>query len=210
MAYTRARQPGSASPSSKVGTRTTTNIDTQLSEVNMKDHNEDGDGNKPKEHSICCSSSDLEMIPTPGYDAMDPVNILLLTSDMVAELDGSPRPSERADARTQGHADLASSRRRVDSVVHPTSELLRSLVFPGIRSRQETVAVADTRTFRWVFESHTGTGNISGINHWLSRGSHFYWLSGKAGSGKSTLMSLCVLNLGEQPGDGECSGGLVG
>jgi len=99
---------------------------------------------------------------------------------------------EQANERTQRHFDLAFSKSNVDSVADPASKLLQSLDFPGMNSRRETVAAADAKTFQWVFKSNTKVDNSSDINHWLNEGDRFYWLSGKAGSGKSTLMNFLV------------------
>ena len=48
------------------------------------------------------------------------------------------------------------------------------------------------KTFQWVFEPKAIDGSTprwDGIVQWFERGNGIYWISGKAGSGKSTLMN---------------------
>ena len=68
--------------------------------------------------------------------------------------------------------------------------ILESLYFPEIHARQEEIADAHKDTFKWVFE-HAESRLCPWHNFakWLESGSRTYWVSGKAGSGKSTLMS---------------------
>lgn len=102
---------------------------------------------------------------------------------------------EQANDHIQRHLGLEFSKFNRNSVADPAdpaSKLLRSLDFSGMNSRRGTVAAADAKTFQWVFKSNTKVDNSSDINHWLNEGDRFYWLSGKAGSGKSTLMNFLV------------------
>ena len=67
---------------------------------------------------------------------------------------------------------------------------LKSLYFPEIHSRQEEIANAHKKTFQWIFdESGEKVRPWSNFIEWLEEGSGTYWISGKAGSGKSTLMN---------------------
>ena len=68
-------------------------------------------------------------------------------------------------------------------------EFLTSLHFPEINSRQEGVEEAHKETFQWIFnQSGKKTRPWSNFVEWLTTGSAKYWISGKAGSGKSTLI----------------------
>ena len=51
--------------------------------------------------------------------------------------------------------------------------------------RHNDIAKAHEKTFEWLFESKD-----SGFPHWLQEGDEIYWINGKAGSGKSTLMKF--------------------
>jgi type II secretory ATPase GspE/PulE/Tfp pilus assembly ATPase PilB-like protein len=67
--------------------------------------------------------------------------------------------------------------------------LLQSLRFPTMGNRYVEISEAHRQTFRWVFEDplplNCGWSNFA---DWLENGHGVYWINGKAGSGKSTLM----------------------
>ena len=69
--------------------------------------------------------------------------------------------------------------------------LLESLYFPDMHAREEGIDEAHKHTFEWIFEK---PGNeVRPWHHfigWLEEGHGTYWISGKAGSGKSTLMNF--------------------
>lgn len=58
------------------------------------------------------------------------------------------------------------------------------LQFTEQEDRREQICEAHERTFRWIFDS----GDPRGLATWLQKENGLYWISGKAGSGKSTLM----------------------
>lgn len=68
--------------------------------------------------------------------------------------------------------------------------IIDSLDFETRQSRQSDIADTEDRTFEWIFHDHHGTlsQNI-GFRKWLQSGDNIYWISGKAGSGKSVLMN---------------------
>ncbi|RYP82594.1 hypothetical protein DL769_001588 [Monosporascus sp. CRB-8-3] len=58
-----------------------------------------------------------------------------------------------------------------------------------LMDRQETVSQAHSNTYEWIFsDPETSDTPWSPFITWLERGTGCYWISGKAGSGKSTLM----------------------
>ena len=72
---------------------------------------------------------------------------------------------------------------------------LKSLYFPEIHARQEEIADAHKETFQWVFkQSESRLPHWNSFAEWLESGSRTYWISGKAGSGKSTLMNYVCQN----------------
>ncbi|KAF7927551.1 uncharacterized protein EAE98_005933 [Botrytis deweyae] len=72
-------------------------------------------------------------------------------------------------------------------------EVLRSLHFKTIKDREARIKSAHNHTFDWIFDdSDTVTGHQTQFQDWLRNGNGIYWISGKAGCGKSTLMKyLC-------------------
>ena len=74
--------------------------------------------------------------------------------------------------------------------------LLDSLWFNELWSREERIVDAHRKTFEWIFDSTgKGVGRWDNFVEWLECGKGIYWIKGKAGSGKSTLMSF----LGQGP-----------
>ena len=73
---------------------------------------------------------------------------------------------------------------------------LYRLHYPGMEDREGRIAQAHEKTFQWIFEDgdlrQTGWSNF---REWLGSDSQLYWITGKAGSGKSTLMKyICYPN----------------
>lgn len=67
--------------------------------------------------------------------------------------------------------------------------ILEYLHFQFMHQRQDTVAKSHAKTFQWVFKSPRESGAPwSDFSGWLESGSGCYWIQGKAGSGKSTLI----------------------
>lgn len=66
--------------------------------------------------------------------------------------------------------------------------LLNSLWFKSMMERHTNVATAHEETYKWVFDSSSPTK----LDHWLQYQSGIYWIMGKAGSGKSTLMKFLL------------------
>ncbi|KUJ06478.1 uncharacterized protein LY89DRAFT_692455 [Mollisia scopiformis] len=80
-------------------------------------------------------------------------------------------------------ADEAKLRKSVNAI------LLGSLHYPTMTSRYEAVLEAYPQTFEWAFQtSGNGQATWTNLSEWLKSGNGLYWIQGKAGSGKSTLM----------------------
>ncbi|KAI0865075.1 hypothetical protein F4860DRAFT_500765 [Xylaria cubensis] len=70
------------------------------------------------------------------------------------------------------------------ALTEANQDFLESLYFSKIKTRRRKIETAHAKTFRWIFQP-----SIS-FNHWLREGSGTFWVQGKAGSGKSTLMKF--------------------
>jgi hypothetical protein len=69
--------------------------------------------------------------------------------------------------------------------------LLESLRFDTMTYRYEAISEAHQKTFEWIFQESDATARgWSNFSNWLEAGSGIYWIKGKAGSGKSTLMKF--------------------
>ncbi|PMD37906.1 hypothetical protein L207DRAFT_635353 [Hyaloscypha variabilis F] len=71
--------------------------------------------------------------------------------------------------------------------------LLESLRFETINYRHESIALAHRRTFEWIFRDPEPEGKPwRNFCQWLESGTGIYWINGKAGSGKSTLIRFIL------------------
>lgn len=67
--------------------------------------------------------------------------------------------------------------------------LKKSLFFPEMSCRPDSIDEAHRSTFQWIFEDlEDDSGPSSKFLDWLRQGDDIFWINGKAGSGKSTLM----------------------
>ena len=100
---------------------------------------------------------------------------------------------------TDDHDRAQFSQSFLSTVVHSDMEtrffesIMARLYFPEISSRYENIPTAHDETFHWMFENNTQQINPDGwdmFTDWLSdtQGENLFWVSGKPGSGKSTLM----------------------
>ena len=67
--------------------------------------------------------------------------------------------------------------------------ILESLHFPEITHRHDRIAEAYSKTFQWIYHGLRSEDKPwASFTDWLEHDSTLYWITGKAGSGKSTLM----------------------
>jgi hypothetical protein len=92
--------------------------------------------------------------------------------------------------------DSEAQKRKGDSMVN--SFILSSLRFPTISHREEAICETHQRTCSWIFEASPErslhTRPWSNFVEWLQNDGNVYWVNGKAGSGKSTLMKYIYQN----------------
>lgn len=92
--------------------------------------------------------------------------------------------------------DVMEEMHREEISQRQLKELLDSLYFPAIFSRAEKIEEAYSNTFSWIFDdSEAAVRPWDNFVRWLREGEKTYWINGKAGSGKSTLMSYMLGSL---------------
>lgn len=91
---------------------------------------------------------------------------------------------EKAERSNQSRFDESKRERQREL-------FLQSLFFPEIHERQNTIHSAAPRTFDWILNPR-GNPSQSSFRIWLTQDTSTYWVCGKAGSGKSTLMAYIV------------------
>jgi hypothetical protein len=95
--------------------------------------------------------------------------------------------SEMRKADAEAAKQASDKARRLDDVVN--NSLIHSLRFPAMRNRHEEINEAHQRTFSWIFQPpQEHTRPWDDFPNWLRNDTDIYWINGKAGSGKSTLM----------------------
>lgn len=83
-------------------------------------------------------------------------------------------------------------------------KLLSKMAYPDIFIREQSVPKAHEKTFQWIFEKEKQQGvPWDSFCQWLEApDKKLYWITGKAGSGKSTLMKY----VSQLPVSDNCSG----
>ncbi|KAL8791770.1 MAG: hypothetical protein Q9195_005646 [Heterodermia aff. obscurata] len=92
-------------------------------------------------------------------------------------------PRELPDWLSKLHKKAFSLQRQV--------EVISSLHYPRISERERIVKEPHPKTYDWLFEDSKDTNgrrSASNVLDWLRKGKDVFWVSGKAGSGKSVLM----------------------
>ena len=76
-----------------------------------------------------------------------------------------------------------------------TKRILDALHFRSIVERRTTISKAHQKTFEWIYDDRfSQTSPWDNLPEWLRTGRGCYWINGKAGSGKSTLMKYVLEN----------------
>ena len=73
------------------------------------------------------------------------------------------------------------------------SRILESLYYNRMEARQANIIDAHAQTFEWILDPHqlsSGMASKGSFLEWLTNGIGIFWITGKAGSGKSTLMKF--------------------
>lgn len=97
--------------------------------------------------------------------------------------------------RKEGYAAVADLSNQLSLLADASRDqkilcILNSLDFETRQSRQSDIADAEDQTFDWIFHNNHGPSNQRmGFRNWLEFENRIYWISGKAGSGKSVLMN---------------------
>ena len=114
--------------------------------------------------------------------------------DLQRQLKQADRKSKKASGNTAALKELSTILTQIKLMlevnkVELSVKLLESLRYNSIYARQSEVKDEHAETFRWILErDQTRTCDSPRFMEWLDSQGGLYWVSGKAGSGKSTLM----------------------
>jgi hypothetical protein len=76
------------------------------------------------------------------------------------------------------------------------TDILQSLRFPLMVDREEEIHQAERATFEWIYrDPRSEDMPWDNFAEWLQHGDNLYWITGKPGSGKSTLMKYLFCNI---------------
>ncbi|KAL9628126.1 MAG: hypothetical protein Q9204_006093, partial [Flavoplaca sp. TL-2023a] len=89
------------------------------------------------------------------------------------------------------HIDQLNEQRRQQHDQQQHDQFLRSLWFGEIHTRMNDIADSHSQTLHWMFEDDT-TRPWDSFCNWLQGNDRLYWVNGKPGSGKSTLMKFLI------------------
>ncbi|KAJ4345406.1 uncharacterized protein N0V89_011536 [Didymosphaeria variabile] len=113
--------------------------------------------------------------------------------------DESQKTRERIVQSAQETKDLidTTESERISDVA--CQQFLESFRFPEMNARRNTIEISHPDTFQWIFQepgktkgSDDDVPKWSSFSTWLRDGTGTYWISGKAGAGKSTLMKFLL------------------
>ncbi|KAF4626223.1 hypothetical protein G7Y89_g11938 [Cudoniella acicularis] len=88
-----------------------------------------------------------------------------------------------AIAEKEASANYREVEIKKESEEAATSSLLSSLEFPAMNNRHDQIEEAHKHTFQWIYKEGP-------FLQWLKHESGIFWVNGKAGAGKSTLMKF--------------------
>lgn len=93
------------------------------------------------------------------------------------------------DEVTQIHFELAKMI-AAERSVSLDQQFLKNLAFDHLEERHTSITKAHEDTLEWIFNPTTDSTEGRKLLQWLKFGKGIFWVSGKAGSGKSTLMKF--------------------
>ncbi|KAK5991720.1 hypothetical protein PT974_07753 [Cladobotryum mycophilum] len=105
---------------------------------------------------------------------------------MKADSDAFLQSTRRKPVDVTPHVSSLSQAATIGSAISTSLDLLRTLRFNSMEFRYSKITSAHLKTFQWMFHNT--------FNQWLQSNHSIFWISGKPGSGKSTLMKLLVNN----------------
>lgn len=121
------------------------------------------------------------------------IDALLRSRDLLTEYLSKQSQSDRAEHLETRSTILNADKNRTAEAMK--IHLLQSLKFSAMDERRDEICEAHHKTFQWIYQDPTASGKPwSNFVNWLQRDHGIYWINGKAGSGKSTLMRDIVDN----------------
>ena len=133
--------------------------------------------------NLSYSHSSMGIIPSDSLSALKD-NLLVVSQDVHKNRQEFDVLSNKLSEFVEHGGKLATEQ-----------AILESLNFRRMRDRRSNIVEAHARTFDWIFDEKVEGASSSAktnFSDWLRNRAGIYWITGKAGSGKSTLMKYLV------------------
>ncbi|KAI1379238.1 hypothetical protein F4677DRAFT_362407 [Hypoxylon crocopeplum] len=135
------------------------------------------------------------------YDILGELEELKQSFSQKALEDTSKRIREMRQVNPDSISELSSRLRKLSASMIQLEEqgkttasdqkFLQSLYFQRFMARHDKIETAHSQTFEWMFtDTHNQITNPRRFVEWLRSKHGHFWIQGKAGSGKSTLMKF--------------------
>jgi hypothetical protein len=108
--------------------------------------------------------------------------LIQLKVDIIADM------ANATAARSDVLMDKIFAAEKLATVRLPRESILSSLQYPDMANRRGAISEPSRSTYSWVFENRPTPPHSVTFMSWLENGNGIFWITGKAGSGKSTLM----------------------
>jgi len=96
--------------------------------------------------------------------------------------------------RSQPFGGVSGPNRKFE-VSHIRDQILHKLYFEDIEDRHGRIAEAHRQTFKWIYcDPEAKNRRWTSFVNWLEKDHGIYWITGKPGSGKPTLMKYLHSN----------------
>ncbi len=139
--------------------------------------------------SIVCSNQQSSIVTTLNSLGNNDLN------EIKSEILSAIRQSQDRKTSENTSNDLPGRLETLAAKVKALSKeqhILDGLHFWTMKMREASITEAHERTFEWIFEDQRISRPQVKFKDWLGYGNDIYWIAGKAGSGKSTLMKYLV------------------
>ena len=139
--------------------------------------------------TIICSNQQSSIVSTLNSLRNNDLNEIKSEILSAIQQSQSRKPPEHVSNDLPGRLEtLAAKVKALSKEQH----ILSGLHFWTMKMREASITEAHERTFQWIFEDQPVSGPQVRFKEWLRYGDGIYWIAGKAGSGKSTLMKYLV------------------
>ncbi|KAH7240861.1 uncharacterized protein BKA55DRAFT_542169 [Fusarium redolens] len=123
-----------------------------------------------------------------------------LKSEFIDALIARIHNSEARAPADSSSIQLSPQRRQ-----HLEQIFISRIRYDTIQERELTIKEAHKGTFRWIFKDNGTATSPIGFKEWLVSDDSLYWITGKPGSGKSTLMKYLLQPVDQSTDENRCN-----